>query len=430
MLPRLPPGPSSRRLSALTLVLTALLGSLLTACGPLRPAAPKQVLSLAVAIGPDADIDSEQRHDLQRWIDNLERSFAIFHPGVTLRMQMFSDDQILAELQRRHASGLGPDLAFVSEKSAFEIAAQGLSRPIRPSARVLAELDPGSLQRLKRPDGRLRALPLLIQPELACYDRRRLQEPPATLEALLAASADGVRVGLPLDPLDLAWTLGSLGAGGAMRSLQQGRPASAAQRQQIAGWLRWMQAADLQHRVTFLPDRQALEQSLRAGQMDWISCRSMQLVRLRRLLGPRLAVSVLPSGPGGPPSPLSSLRLFVLGTDSSPAQRRLAERLALFAVNPQVQSALTLNSLSLLPVNRLVPVPVASSDVLASLAESHRLADRDPVLGKLLQPGSPTSAGLRQVLLSYLYGDSDLEQATNRLIALLSARPPSTPARP
>lgn len=351
------------------------------------------------------------------WIEDTQRAFAVFHPGVRLRLQLFSDSQIVPQLQRRHASGLGPDLVFVGEKTAFELESRGLSRPLRLPARVLAELDSASLQRLRRADGSLSALPLLMQPELACFDRRRVPDPPASLEALLAASADGVRE--------------------AFLALRPGGSPNVAQRQRIRSWLAWMKAADLQHRLHFLADRQALEEQLLSGRMDWISCRGSQLSRLRRVLGSRLGVSVLPAGPGGPPTPVSSLRLLALGRDSSPVQQRLAERLALFTVSPQVQSSFTISSLSLLPVNRAVPVPVASSVVLASLLQAHQQASRGAALGRLLQPGSVSARAIRQELIAFLYGDTNLEPASTRLIAQLtgagrrfSAGPASPSPRP
>lgn len=422
---RLPPLEPPR----ISAALAAALLPLLTACAVLRPGPDQGVLSVAVGIGPDTYLDAEQRSDTHALIESLERSFAIAHPGVTLRLQMFSDQEIVSQLAHRHANGLGPDLLAVHEQVAFELHARGLSRPLRLSPRALADLDPGALQRVRLPDGRLSAMPLMIQPELACFDRRRLARSPASLDTLLAASADGLRVGLPLEPQDLGWTFGSLGSREAFLALRPGQPLSAAQRQRIARWFAWMKAADLQHRFNFLPNRQALEEDMLKGRLDWISCRSSQLSRLRRGLGQRLGVAVLPSGPGGPPSPVSSLRLIALGTDSSPVQRRLAERLALFSINPQLQNSFTIIKMALLPVNRQVPVPQAGSEVLASLVRSHQLAARGDALGSLLQPGSATAVAIRQELLAYLYGDSDAEQASTRLIARLTTARPGLPGR-
>jgi hypothetical protein len=64
--------------------------------------------------------------------------------------------------------------------------------------------------------------------------------------------------------------------------------------------------------------------------------------------------------------------VMALGSDSSPRQRRLALELAELSLDPLVQRKLTLESQMVLPANRYVPVPVASSGRLAALEQAQR----------------------------------------------------------
>lgn len=89
-------------------------------------------------------------------------------------------------------------------------------------------------------------------------------------------------------------------------------------------------------------------------------------------MGGHLGVSPLPSGPGGLPTPFSALQVWSLGVDSSPRQRQLALSLAELSLNPLVQRQLTLGTKMMLPANRFVPIPVASSGKLAAIEQAQR----------------------------------------------------------
>ena len=142
----------------------------------------------------------------------------------------------------------------------------------------------------------------------------------------------------------------------------------AAQRQDLLRWLSWLRESSLQARVDLASGPQELTIGLESRRLSWIPCFSPLLQRLNRTMGAHLGVSPLPSGPGGPPSPFISSRVWALGTDSSATQRRLALQLAEMSLDPMLQRAITLNGRFTLPTNRFVPIPVASSGQLAALA--------------------------------------------------------------
>jgi hypothetical protein len=132
----------------------------------------------------------------------------------------------------------------VSNSTATDLLRAGLTRTVRMPAALLARMDPAEARRFQNPNGELTSVPVLLMPQLACFDRRRLAQSPATLDELLQQSSQGLRVGLPLDGFNLAWTFGSLGVVESVEELFAGQPATEERRQALGRWLSWLQQAD------------------------------------------------------------------------------------------------------------------------------------------------------------------------------------------
>jgi maltose-binding protein MalE len=377
-------------------------------------------LYLAVGVRNDSAITSQIQKSLRERLGVLERSFQELHPGVKLELLLFADDRLVKELRRRNRSGLGPDLLMVQADTARQLAALGLTRPVRFPPAVSDQLEPALLERLALGGGELAGLPWSLQPQVACFNRGRMARSPATLQELLQASAEGKRVGLGADLGNLGWTLGALGAFDSMVAMLKGGPVPPDLQLRLRGWLQWLHSADLQQRVSFLPSQEKLLEGLKAGELDWITCRSTHISALRSTMGPRLGVAPLPAGPGGEPSPISELRVFAFGRGSSPRQRRAAEALAAFTINPQVQRSFIVRTEEVLPVNRHVQVPVESSSELAALVTAQQQAS----LAASLPPArlQPINAKLNRILTRFLYGDLEEAAAADLLIATLRSR--------
>jgi hypothetical protein len=69
--------------------------------------------------------------------------------------------------------------------------------------------------------------------------------------------------------------------------------------------------------------------------------------------------------------------VWAFGLDSSARQQQRAIDLVKLSVDPFLQRRIVLESQEVLSVNRLVPTPVASSGVLAALAEAVKQAESD-----------------------------------------------------
>jgi maltose-binding protein MalE len=220
-------------------------------------------------------------------------------------------------------------------------------------------------------------LPLHEMVSLACYNRKRVPDPPRTTDDLLAMAASGRTMGLSIDPYGIWWTAGTQGAAQAVIPIITGRvntsPGEAQRSEaQLAGWLSWLRQIGEQSRVDIATGPEELTNALITSRLDWIPCFSLTLDTLQQAMGDRLGVSALPSGPGGMPSPFNTVQVWAFGLDSSPGQRQNAADLAELSVDPLMQRRYVLESQEVLAVNRTVQTPVASSGVLAALAESER----------------------------------------------------------
>jgi ABC-type glycerol-3-phosphate transport system substrate-binding protein len=339
---------------------------------------PRQ--SLHVLVVPIARMEwlRDDYRNEQEW-EPLRREFRKIHPEVDLQISVGSESKIKEYLSLGRSRGLGPDLLLVQAPVAMALLDRALVQPLPEQPEVrrsLALVEPNDLKRVTGPRG-VAGLPMFSEITLACFDRRRLPQAPTSLDELLAVAASGKPIGLAVEPTSLWWTAGAMGAQGALAPIFTGNPravgsSEASDRSALETWLMWLRQTTLQSRVDLASGPQDLTVGLESGRLAWIPCYSLTLHRLERTMGAHLGVAPLPSGPGGLPTPSSTLRIWSLGVDSSPRQRRLALSLMELSLNPLVQRQLTLGTKMVLPANRFVPIPVASSGKLAAIEQAQR----------------------------------------------------------
>ena len=420
------PNPAKRRRQTagakLALGLALALG--LQACSePL----PMQRQTLIIYVDPP-DSATLNKENLRTLWDPLLKTYKRLHPGVHLNFNfvVFQDQQLKEELRRRNSRGLGPDMLVINASTAIDLLNQGLISRIQVPREVQNSLQPWILSRVKVPGG-LAALPVALEPQLSCYNRARIPNPPATLEELLQLAASGRRIGLSIFPKSIWWTTGPLGANQALMQRLEEPPGSheriySSDQAAITSWLRWLREASLQNHVNFFNNDEDLLNGLGKGQLDWISCLSFNLPSLKRQMGDNLGVASLPKGPHGLASPDSLLRVLAFGVNSSGQQRQRAMQLGLLQLNPLMQHSMTLNSEQILPVNRFAPAPVASSAKLKVLVNAQEqfqqssLFSRSPLAINRLDNHSAELEGLLTQVVVDVIGP---EQASARLIEIL-----------
>jgi len=343
--------------------------------------APRQTLHVVTV--PTGRLEWLQRdgRDRMQWLPLL-REFQRLHPGVQVQLSVVPEADLEATLRRDRSRGLGPDLLVLRAPMANALLQQRLverlnGQPLWRRSQPL--LEPGQVERVTTAAG-IAGLPLFSTLTLACFDRQRVSQPPASLDALVALAASGRPIGVAVDPIGIWWSAGALGGQDAMVPILTGNPmatpsAGPGPRAGLLAWLTWLRQLALQSRVDIASGPRELVEGLESGRLSWIPCYSSSLLHLERTMGQRLGVAPLPAGPAGPPTPFISLSVVALGSDSSPSQRRMALELAELSLNPLVQRELTLQGQIVLPANRFVPVPVASSGRLAALEQAQRQFD-------------------------------------------------------
>ena len=314
--------------------------------------------------------------EAQVWRPLLEE-FERLHPNVRVSLLSVNEENLAEELRRRTARGLGPDLIFARAPAVNTLLQEGLVTPVPHTPtmdRSLSEVAPNYLSRVRNGSA-LSGVPVVELVTLACYNRKAIPDPPRTTSDLMASASAGHTVGLSIDNFGIWWTAGTQGAAGAVVPLLLGQPPLTPNQKQkdeqlIAKWLSWLRQLAGQSRVDLATGPEELTQGLISGRLDWIPCYSLTLKTLKEDMGDRLGVSVLPSGPGGSPSPFNTIQVLAFGLDSSARQRQHSMAFAQMAVDPVLQRRLVLLSQEVLPVNQLVQTPVASSGVLAALKEA------------------------------------------------------------
>jgi hypothetical protein len=318
---------------------------------------------------------SESRN---RLLGPLLKEYQRLHPNVRVSIYTVREEDILSELRQRSARGLGPDLILTRAAMANTLLREGLIAPVPKTPgmqRSLAQIWPDDLARVRK-ETELSSVPVNDVVTLACRNRSSLPTPLRTTDELMAAAASGHIIGLSMDAFGIWWTAGTRGAVDELIPILLGEvvhsPGSEARAQEtITAWLAWLRQVAVLSRVDLASGPEELSLGLSSGRVDWIPCHSLTLGTLREAMGDRLGVSALPTGPGGrAPSPFNSLDVWAFGLDSSARQQQRAVDLVKLSVDPFLQRRIVLESQEVLSVNRLVPTPVASSGVLAALAEA------------------------------------------------------------
>ena len=346
------------------------------------------------------------------------QAFQREHPEVSFQLQFYPEGELSEEMKVRDRSGQGPDLFLINAETARTLRRSGLTRPFEPKAQTIDEIQPAALQPLQEGTNAYTALPFVFEPQLACFNKTQIKQSPTTLDDLLKVSDTTLGIGLPLDVSALYWTLGSLGAQESYAKIVRSQRVDAAAREQLLHWLRWLQRANTHAGMYFYMDTQRMMDDFASGKLAWIACRSPFVGKFEKELGKDFGVALLPRGRGGRASPLSDMRVWALGTNSSANQEHIATALASFSLNPLAQFRISLNSDELIPVNRKVVIPVNRSNFLRTMERSHldspaMSADLLTYLGdvELQEQSDKTMVGL-------LYGDLQPEQALEKLLKL------------
>jgi len=310
-----------------------LLAGCLPAAQP-APAAGRQLRLTDDRILLWHSLSGEQQVALEKAISR----FRALHPTAQILVRGFaSDEDLVAEFKTAAHSGLGADLLLTSSKAVPALVALGYLRPIDDlvTPDLLEQYLATALVTLRQRD-ELYGLPEALDTYALYYNNQRVDQPPATLDQLLAEARDGRRVAIGSGFIDALWGFRAFGAN--LVDPQTGSVALAPGA--FVNWLTWLQQARDTQNVTLDLDRAALLEAFLSGDVDYYVGTASELPRIAESMGGRVSVAPLPAGPSGSAGPFLTTNAFLFNVNSAESQAALAFEVARFITNPEQQVAM------------------------------------------------------------------------------------------
>ena len=344
-------------------------------------------------------------------------------PGLRIQPALYSEAAVESELERQTFSGLGPDLVMGDARVIQELSEAKLLDTVTITPEQRNSIAPGLLERVTNSRGEVTGLPVSQYVQLACFDKRKLKEPPGTLALMSKQSGEGQVFGITQNFEDLYWSVSGFKAGSALVSALRGQQPTAEQTKNLVRWLSWLRDASYQQNVMFLRNQATLRKQLIGGQLHWISCWTSQLPQLREAMKDNLGITSLPAGPAAPATPISKLQVWGLGRNSSPRQRQTAEELMQFIVQPWAQKTWSLRYRTNYPVN-----PAAATIINRQIPGIEKLyifkGNQDIKIGDEIVAaidGNPKLAKtIQNIINDVIFGAKTPAKAAERLQTVLS----------
>lgn len=322
------------------------------------------------------------------------------------------DETILRELYIQGASlGLGPDLLIGSSDWVQPLADLGLIHNLNDSAEIdLEPYLPAAVETLRYHD-KIYGLPLSLRTRALYYNKKLVQTPPETLDALLVQVGQGQEIALNIGFDRAFWGIPAFGG---PSTDENSRPIL--NQEGIAGWLTWLKRLQESPYAILDNDNETLANLFKAGQSAFYVGESEELNDLRAALGADvIGVAPLPAGPNGPAGPLLRTEALMFNTYSSPAQARTALKLAQFLTSVEQQIRLLRgDQADRIPANRRVRIDSRVYPALAAFRIQVRTAR--PVhdlsqIADLLRQGD-------EIYLQVLTGVISPDEAAQQITAL------------
>ena len=410
--------PVRRRLLLGVLCTTGLLSSCSSSGRtPIKLLRVAQVLPTNEKVSP---VDSSR--DRKR-LSSFQNNLGSVVPGLRIQPALYSEAAVESELERQTFSGLGPDLVIGDARVIQELSEAKLLDmvPITPEQR--RAIAPGLLERVTNSSGEVTGLPVSQYIQLACFDKRKLKEPPATLALMSKQSGEGQVFGITQNFEDLYWSMSGFKAGSALVSSLRGQQPTAQQTQNLVRWLSWLRDASYQQNVMFLRNQATLRKQLIGGQLHWISCWTSQLPQLREAMKDNLGIASLPAGPAAPATPISKLQVWGLGRNSSRRQRQTAEELMQLIVQPWAQKTWSLRYRTNYPVNpaaaTIINRQIPGIENLYIFKGKQEIKIGDEIVAAI--DGNPRLAkSIQNIINDVIFGVKTPAKAAERLQTMLS----------
>ena len=396
-------------------LLTGLVCWLFSGCAGIEgPAVVDMVRTIDNSEGITSE-DYEQLTDVSDLVFQQIRDLDLqIYPQLTL----FTNKNFVQHIRQRTQSGFGPDLIVTDSETALELYRQKLIDPISLSKQDRQDTPRSLLDLVTAEDGALVARPVQQFVQLACFNKNRLPTPPSTLEELSQSSSDAT-FGLAIQLKDLYWSAQAFNATPAFQAAMDGSSIDETSRARVTTWLNWLVGSSYQQNIRFLNSQRQLRQGLIKGELDWITCWSSNLTRLRVQMGDNLGIAALPKGPAQLRKASTRLEVWALGRNSSPLQRRKSLVMLDFITKPWAQKTYSLMGATAMPVSQKAAAIVASKIPGGRQAMNNFVQDNEqslPIRAKARIFRDPESyESISDALLDTIYDIRTPEESTEQI---------------
>ncbi len=344
---------------------TTLLTMLLSGCSSANN--PAHTLYIAYSI-PDNGFTQSSKEYIEKQISRRTQLFLKTNPNTRVVTVAYKESQLQHQIAEDSQLNLGPDIILAGDYHLLSLYQDSLISAF-PNSSVWAKQYSDVLKSLSTVDNKPAYAPYGIYPQVSCYNNKAIKQPPKTIQELVMLGASGVRIGLSTGTNEIFWTAGSIGAIPEISSLvntkNQNKPLP-----KINEWITWLRQAALYQNISFYSQNSELVNELAANNLDWISCHSLDIVRLREEMGEQLSIATLPNGVQTKAFAWPDILGYGLGIDSSPTQRALALSYVKANTNAVGQRRVMLLTEDFLPANKAVNIPNQSSQTLKANNES------------------------------------------------------------
>ena len=278
------------------------------------------------------------------------KKFTKLYPQVKIIVEFTENEQLVEELKRQVAKGLGPDLVYTRSINTLPLIKAEALLPINKYSIDLLQFRPEAIIQVLY-QGKLYGIPLNLDTQVLCYNKDKVKELPESLSELIVQARRGYSVGLLSSFKDTLWGTrifgGKLLESRGQKILDQGKG--------WARWMTWLKNAKNEPNFILNEDSLVLQNAFVKEQLAYHVCWSEQIPFLRESLGSdKFGIALLPEEENklaAPPLIASSL---LFSSASSPNQTKIALRFAQFLVNFQVQTEVTSRFRSIIPANKNV----------------------------------------------------------------------------
>ncbi len=254
---------------------------------------------------------------------------------------------------RESRLGFGPDILLAPNNLMVPLAVDQRLADIAPhlSNEQMSAYKLFVLQMLRsRTEGKLYGLPITTDCYALYYNKNLVTKPVKTIEDFKREATLGKRIAIRTSFFGAAWGVGAFGG-----EIQSDDGQIMLNQKPFQEWLTWLQSAQDFSYIMFNAEKQPLIDSFKAGEAAYYIGDSRDLFDIRAALGDAVAVTTLPSGPGGDATPYLEAETLFFNRSSSEQQLRRALDFGLFLGAAEQQRRL-MRELGRLPANGQVRI--------------------------------------------------------------------------